>query len=1067
MRARLGDVEADLLRRRHDEILRAVVIKHGGTVVKGLGDGILAAFGAAAEAVTAAHEIQRDIDRANHQAREDRRIEVRVGLSAGDVSWDGGDCHGTPVVTAARLCDAADGGQILCDDLVRGLARGHTELSFTLVGEIALKGLPEAVVTFEVPWFAALASATPLPPPLRRQAGELPFAARDAERLRLAEAWKRAQVDGTVIVLLAGEPGIGKTRLAAELARDAHDNGAHVLLGRCDEHVAAPHAPWTEIVRLLVTTVDDDVIADHVDRHGGEIARLVPDLARRAPSAPQPTITDPDTERLLLFEAVVDLLQISALRQPVVVLLDDAHWADAGSVHLLRHVVSHLDPDTHILVIVTYRDTDIDRSHPLSGALADLHRAAGAERIALRGLDEAGMRAFLEAAGGHPLAAEGHALAQRLAAETDGNPFFVTEVLRHLVETGSLVQRDGMWVGTVEPGEAGLPEGVRDVIGQRLSRLSEQSNDLLRTAAVVGREFDVDLVAAVLQVDDERAVDGLDEAVAARLVDEVEGSPGRLSFAHALVRQTLLEELTTNKRVRLHRRIAELLDARRGTPIELLAHHYLEAAVAGVAPRAVECAREAALQATNRFAWQDAIRLYARALDAADSFDDDDPGLRAEILAEMAHAYHGAGEAEVAREHALAAAELARGERDAARLCEAGIAYQGSLGMWASPSDPVGAEIIREGLAALGTTRADIRARALSALAHGLLLSPGGALPEADEAIAAARVAGDDLALCHALLVRAWAVRGVLPAADRQRAAEEAIAFARTHGDRFRELSSQYHLGNALLNQGDLDGAAAGFLQTSEFRGGLEGWAIADFHCSLAIAQGRFEEAKELSENAHRLGSALGDTNEGVHALQRWTLARLTGDFAAERHWRRARAGTAVGILMPSDALGALDSGGEDEARAALSEWVHDIQPLMPELMRYSIVSFASMIAFGLESLTGLAAMADYVDGFAGELLGSDAAIGGAADVARGRFAFARGELDDAVSLLEEGHALHERLELHQLSVESGLDLAVVLLRRDHAGDNDRATDLLTTTVQRAGDLGMAPALARARALIV
>ena len=864
LRARLGDVEADLVRRRHDEILSTAVTKHGGAVVKGLGDGILAAFGATAQAVNAAHEIQREIDRANRQTREDRRIEVRVGISAGDVSWEDGDCHGTPVVTAARLCDSADGGQILCDDLVRGLARGHTELSFVLVGEIELKGLPEPVVAFEVPWSATPAATSALPAPMRRQAGELPFAARDDERLRLAEAWKRAQVDGTAVVLLAGEPGIGKTRLAFELARQAHDEGALVVLGRCDEHVAAPHAPWTELMRLLMTTVDDDVITSHVARHGGEIGRLVPDLVGRAPNAPPPTATDPETERLLLFDAVVDLLATAAVVQPVVVLIDDAHWADAGSVNLLRHVVSHLDPDAHVLVIVTYRDTDIDRSHALAGALADLHRAAGAERISLRGLDEAGMRAFLEAAGGRPLESEGFALAERLAAETDGNPFFVTEVLRHLVETGALVQRDGAWVGKVGPGEAGLPEGVRDVIGQRLSRLSEQTNDLLRTAAVFGREFDVGLVAAAMQVDIDTAVDRLDEAVAIQLVDDVEGSPGRLSFAHALVRQTLLEELTTNKRVRLHRRIAELLDARPGTPIEVLAHHYLEAAVAGVAQRAVECACDAAHNARNRFAWQDAVGLYERALEAVDVLEQEDPGLRAEITSELAAAYHGAGAAELAREHALAAADLARGAGDAARLAEAGIAYQGELGMWASPSDPVGAEIMREGLAALGTSRPDIRARALSALAHGLLLSPGGvALHEADEAIAAARQAGDDQALNHALLVRAWAVRGVLPAADRQRAAEEAIAFARVSDNRWYELSSHYHLGNARLNQGDLEGAADAFLQTSEFRGGLEGWAIADFRAAHSLAQARFGEAEELSDAAYRLGDALGDTNDG------------------------------------------------------------------------------------------------------------------------------------------------------------------------------------------------------------
>ncbi len=1066
LRARLGDVEADLLQRRHDEILRSVVTRHDGSVVKSLGDGILAAFGATADAVTAASEIQQSIDKANRHAREDRRADVRVGISAGDVAWDDGDCHGTPVVTAARLCDAADGGQILCDDLVRGLARGRIDLSFSLLGEIELKGLPAAVVVFEVPWTAATTSVTALPAPLRRQAGELPFAARSEERQRLAEAWKRAQVDRAATVLLAGEPGIGKTRLAAEVARNAHGEGALVVLGRCDEHVAAPHAPWTELLPALLAGAGDDIVLEHVAHHGGELARLAPDLSRRVPDLPPPAATDPETERLLLFDAVVDILERTAGPQPVMLVLDDAHWADAGSVHLLRHVVSHLDPDAHVLVLVTYRDTDIDRNHPLSGALADLHRAAGAERIALRGLDVAGMCAFLEAAGGNPLESDGIQLADRLAAETDGNPFFVTEVLRHLVETGALVQRDGVWVGTVAAGEAGLPEGVRDVVGQRLSRLPDATNDLLRTAAVFGREFDSGQVAAVMSVDDDVAVDRLDEAVTARLVDEVEGRPGRLSFAHALVRQTLLEELSTNKRVRLHRKIAELLDARSGTPIEVLAHHYLEAAVTGVAPRAVECACEAASAALDRLAWEDALKLYERALEVVDLLEDDDLGRRAEILTQSARALHMGGLAEPARERALAAADLARRIADAARLAEAGIAYQGELGMWASPSDDVGAEIMREGLVVLGAERPDIRARTLSALAHGLLLAPGTvALEDADAAMAAAREANDDQALCHALLVRAWAVRGNLPVDARLRAADEALATACAVGDRWHEISVEYIRGNALLNRGDLDAADSSFASV-EFRGALEGWALSDFRTSRAMAAGKFEESARLSDATHELGAALGDTNDGIRALQQWSVARFTGDLDAAWRWQEETARSAVGFAFPTAATTLLLAGDENEARTSLAAWLREVDPLVPELMRYSAVSYISQLAIELGPFDGVDVWREYAERFPGELAGADAGLISAFDAVRGRLAAVLGELDRAVELLEQGHAMHTRLDLHQLSVESGLDLADVLLRRAANGDRDRAAELLAATEAMASSLGMTPAAARARALL-
>jgi hypothetical protein len=373
---------------------------------------------------------------------------------------------------------------------------------------------------------------------------------------------------------------------------------------------------------------------------------------------------------------------------------------------------------------------------------------------------------------------------------------------------------------------------------------------------------------------------------------------------------------------------------------------------------------------------------------------------------------------------------------------------------------------MREGLAALGQNRPDVRARALSALAHGLIFAPGAeALPAADAAIAAAREAADDQALCHALLVRTWAVRGVLPVSERLAAAEEAIAAARAVGDRFHEISVEYLLGNALLNQGDLDRAESAFGRT-DFRGALEDWAIADFRTGRAVAEGRIAEAAGLSDVAHERGAALGETNDGIRALQQWTVARLTGDVDAALHWLEECGATAVGLAFPLRALTALWAGDAPKAREELAAWSGEIEPFVPKLMYYSAILYLSQLAFELDVTDALDDWREYAERFPGELIGADAGLLGAADTARGRFAALQGDLDRAVELLEAGHALHERLALPQLCVESGIDLGVVLLRRGKAGDADRATDLLQTVAELANVMGMIPAERRARAAI-
>jgi len=972
-------------------------------------------------------------------------------------------------VTASRLCNTAAGGQILCDDLVRGLGRGNADLTFRIVGELQLKGLPEPVVAFTVPWELAADDGAQLPGALRALEDELPFAGRDTERSRLTDIWKQAQVEGTSVALLSGEPGVGKTRLASELARAAHRDGALVVLGRCDEHVAGALAPWIEALRTVVSESDEPLLRDHVARRGGELSRIVPELAVRMPGLASPQVTDVENERFLLFDAVVDILGAAAAERPVLFLFDDAHWADAASVNLLRHVVAHLPNGARVLVVVTYRDTDIDRSHALAGALADLRRTPRVVRVDLHGLDEDGMRALLAAAGGHDLDDNGVVFARRLVEETEGNPFFVREVLRHLIETGTLIQEGGRWVGTVPAGEAGLPEGVRDVVGRRLSRLSDDANAVLRIASVIGREFDAGVVAVVAGCSDDDAVDRLDEAHTARLIDEVEGRFGRFTFAHALVRSTLVDELSTNKRIRLHRQIAEALVTRPGSTNAELAHHFCEAATAGVAEQAVHYSCAAGREARDRLALDEAVTIYERALDAIDGMVAEPSPLRAQVLADLALAVGTRGDMERARRLALEVAELARSLDDPVLLAAAGAAYQGSLGMWATPGDPVALDLMREALAGLGDGHPVVRARTSASIAFGQILAPGDAgLQLANEAVALARASGDATALCDALGARGWSMIGWRPAAERHAAAEETVATGREHGIKGAEAGGLYVLGKATVGAGDLDAADATFEASTAGYSGmvLAGWATVNFRSSRAYAEGRYADGDALGAQAYELGVGLGDTNEIVDSARIMLTSLERGDRAtAERAFERVEA-TAIGMFGPYRAVLALATGDDGAARAAIGAWINEVFGLLPGLLRLLYAGVAVPVAVRLREVECASVLGEYLTPFRGELVGDDALIYGAVDHLVGACAAVSGRFDEAVELIRSGHAQHERLGLHARAVQSGLDLGRVLLERGAPSDREAGEAHLRHTADLAGRLGMTPYAHEAAALL-
>lgn len=598
---RLGDERFAAVQEAHLDLLRDAIAAHDGREVKSLGDGLMAAFSGAAEALGCAVAMQQAIDAAARRGEDG--LALRVGISCGDVGMhDDGDLRGTAVVEAARLCDAAVGGQVLANDLVRALAGTRGGHVFTSIGGVELKGLPAPLPVVEVGW-APLAdqgevAPVPLPPRLAREVSPA-FVGRAAELQRLAALWGDV-AGGVRVALLGGEPGAGKTTLAREIAAQAHDDGALVLFGRVDEDLAVAYQPFAEALRHYLTSVDEDTRARVLGLRGGVLTRLVPELV----DAP----IEGQIDAWTLFEGLVDWLADEATRRPVLLVLDDLQWAAKPTLLATMHLVRS-ERLSHLLVAVTYRDTEVDRAHPLTAVLADLHRIDGVERIAVRGLDTDGVADLVRAARGDAL--DGHAIdfAADLTEQTQGNPFFVGQILRHLAEGGEPV----------------VPDGVRDVVGRRVSRLSEQAGQLLTVAAVAGPEFDTAIVAEVAGRPMPEALDGFDETLAAGLVLETD-APGRLRFTHALVRQALEEELSTMRRLHLHQQLGIALEHRygdAGIAVAERARHFSAAAPLGEGARAAGYAERAAGQALDRAAPGQAADLLDQALDLLP--DDADP----------------------------------------------------------------------------------------------------------------------------------------------------------------------------------------------------------------------------------------------------------------------------------------------------------------------------------------------------------------------------------------------------------------------------------------------------------
>jgi serine/threonine protein kinase/tetratricopeptide (TPR) repeat protein len=514
---------------------------------------------------------------------------------------------------------------------------------------------------------------------------EIPLIGREHEFAGLRRRLSEAVAGRGSMVMLGGEPGIGKSHLARALVEEARRRGALGVIGHCYEMEGAPpYVPFLEMFEFIKRMAPREGLRYSLGDHASEVARLLPELRNMYPDIPPAIELPPEQQRRFLFNAFRSFVERAASVTPLVVVFEDLHWADEPTLLLLQHHAQTLST-TPMLVICTYRDTELEVSRPFAKTLEILLRDKLAGRLPLRRLPQGGVKAMLAAMSGQPPPAP---LVRVIFEETDGNPFFVEEVFRHLSEEGKLFDENGKWLQNLRVDQLQVPEGVRLVLGRRLDRLGEDARRVLTTAAVIGRSFSLRLLEQLENRRPDAALDAVEEAERAHLViPEPEGRDTRYRFVHELVRQTLAESLSLPRRQRLHLQISEGIEKVSMGRLELqasqLAHHLYQAGAIADPEKTTACLLTAARQASAGSAHEEALEHLNRAL----SFWEDESDIRAaELVYQKASTLRSLGRSDEALTTYRKAIDLFESAGAVARVAEASIALS-YLQAWCVDSD--------------------------------------------------------------------------------------------------------------------------------------------------------------------------------------------------------------------------------------------------------------------------------------------------------------------------------------------------------------------------------------------
>jgi class 3 adenylate cyclase/tetratricopeptide (TPR) repeat protein len=1069
--ARLGDRRWRELLEQHDAIVYDRVDSAGGRILADRGDGFLIAFDSPGPAVGCAEELC--------LATAGLGVQLRAGVHSGECELLGDRLAGMAVHVAARVGELAHGSQVLVSSASLGLL-DNDHLEFARHGVHELRGVPgrwevhallserlsavagtvqiETPESFQIP-LPALA--------VRLAEGEL--VGRRAELHRCTSAFDHVRNREPRTLFIVGEPGIGKTRLAAEVAAHLHESGATVLCGRCDPELGVPYQPFVEILTHFARFAPQELLAQHRAQYGRELARLVPELGGFA--TPQASAGQSRSDnRHVMFAAVAGLLHTAAVQRPLVLMLDDLHWADGPTLLMLKYLLVY--PQMPALVVGTYRSTEVLRGSPLWELLSELQRQPGVDRVELTGLEPADCVTMAQEVANETLAPTGVEFVQALGEATSGNPFFLGEIVRSLKEAGGVAS-------AVERGDAAdrsaleIPPSVRDAIARRVTSMGERSEQVLCAAAVIGREFDVELLARMLGSNEEQLIDVLDEATEAALIAEVPGIGMRYSFVHPLIPPSLYEQLGGGSRRRLHRRaldgLEQLLGAEaRGLRRGEFAYHALAGVPIVTASRAVQYAREAGEHALDQLAPQEATRWFEHALalhESAKSELEDGNGdaLLCDLLIGHGIAEQQSGDASF-RATLLEVSERAARMRDTERLVRAVLANTRGFVSETGIVDAERVAMLEAALDAIGDHDSAERARLLATLSSELTYSGDWERRKAlsDESVSIATRLGDPDTLAKVLGARFITIWTPETLAERIDDTDRELAIAEELGDPLAVFAGLHWKAAAAVEAGNLDLAAALVSRESELAARLRqptsSWLAAYDRSTQALMHGLLDESERSAEDAWRIASE----SEQPEALAFYAGQLINIRFEQGRLHelepliaQQVEANPGIPAFRGALTLARSEAGMRDEALEVLGvDSATDFSEIDYDSNWLAGIAIYAEACGNLGDRDAAAKLHRLLAPWREHVAFNSATTWGLVERLLGNLDRVLGRYDDAEQELVRASERHEQMGAPIWLARTRLDIARLLLER--GGEPARAARLLDQTLGTARDLGCA-----------